>query len=109
LKMTFPSDKPAPFLICYGGWVGTDLPGEKWLIIGSAPKTPLSPVHEARQARGRTRSAWNDGEKVTLDRLQLQQGLGRALRSAEDTAQLIWPANAAFADLGLSETTGRLL
>ena len=102
-------DEPAPFLITYGGWVGTDLPGHKWLVIGSAPKTPISPVHEARQARRRIRSAWDDGEKVTLDRLQLQQGLGRALRSAEDRATVIWPANAAFADLGLDETTGRLV
>ncbi len=100
--------KPALMLITYGGWVGTDLPGDKWLVIGSAPKTPISPVHEARQLRGFSRSAWNDAEKVTLDRLQLQQGLGRALRSAEDRATIIWPANAAFAELGLDETTGRI-
>lgn len=99
----------APMLVTYGGWVGTDLPGEKWLVIGSAPKTPISPVHEARQARRKIRSAWDDAEKVTLDRLQLQQGLGRALRSAEDRCQIIWPANQAFADLGLSEATARLL
>lgn len=104
-----PYEGPPPLLITYGGWVGTDLPGEKWLVIGSAPKTPISPVHEARQARGRIRSAWDDGEKNILDRLQLQQGLGRALRSSEDRAVVMWPANQAFADLGLSEATGRLL
>lgn len=101
--------KLAPMLICYGGWVGLDLPGEKWLVLGSAPKTPIGPVQEARQLRGCIRNAWADGEKCTLDRLQLAQGLGRALRSAECTAQLIWPANMAFAELGLNPDTGRLM
>lgn len=96
-------------LICYGGWVGLDLPGEKWLVLGSAPKTPIGPVQEARELRGKIRSAWNDGEKVTLDTLQLEQGLGRALRSAEDTAQVIWPNNNAFSELGLDPSTGRLV
>ena len=99
---------PAPMLVCYGGWVGTDIPGEKWLVIGAAPKTPLSPVNEARALRGRIRNPWADPEKTTLDRLQLAQGLGRALRSKDDTAVLIWPTNGAFADLGLDPTTGRL-
>jgi hypothetical protein len=96
-------------LICYGGWVGLDLPGEKWLVLGSAPKTPIGPVQEARELRGFIRNAWVDGEKVTLDRLQLEQGLGRALRSAEDTCQLIWPDNGAFSELGLDPATGRIL
>lgn len=99
---------PAPMLVCYGGWVGTDIPGDKWLVIGAAPKTPITPVNEARAARGRVRNAWQDPEKCCLDRLQLAQGLGRALRSDTDTAVLIWPANGAFAELGLSTTTGRL-
>jgi len=102
------ADNYAPMLICYGGWVGTDLPGEKWLVIGSAPKTPISVVCEAQQARGRIRSAGADDEEVTLDRLQLAQGLGRALRTPEDTCCLMWPANGAFSELGLSPVTGRL-
>lgn len=97
----------APFLVCYGGWVGTDIPGEKWLVIGQAPKTPLAPYIEERQNR-RMGAGWNDYEKVTLDRLQLAQGLGRALRSAEDRAVVIWPNNAAFRQLGMDPTTGQL-
>jgi Rad3-related DNA helicase len=97
----------APFLVCYGGWVGTDIPGEKWLVIGQAPKTPLAPYIEERQAR-KLGAGWNDYEKVTLDRLQLAQGLGRALRSAEDRAVIIWPNNAAFKQLGLDPATGQL-
>lgn len=97
----------APFLVCYGGWVGTDIPGEKWLVIGQAPKTPLAPYIEERQAR-KMGGGWNDYEKVTLDKLQLAQGIGRALRSAEDRAVLIWPNNAAFKQLGLDPATGHL-
>lgn len=97
----------APFLVCYGGWVGTDIPGEKWLVIGQAPKTPLAPYIEERQAR-KMGGGWNDYEKITLDRLQLAQGLGRALRSAEDRAVLIWPNNSAFRQLGLDPATGQL-
>lgn len=99
----------APMLITYGGWVGTDIPGDKWLVLGSAPKTPITPVYEARQLRGKTRSAWNDFEKRSLDRLQLQQGLGRALRTPTDNAQIIWPANNAFSELGMSPETGRIV
>jgi Rad3-related DNA helicase len=98
---------PAPMLISYGGWVGTDLPGEKWLVLGSAPKSPISPHHEARQMRGRG-NAWNDGEKMSLDRTQLAQGLGRALRSESDIATLIWIDSQAFRDLGLDRHTGRI-
>jgi hypothetical protein len=98
----------APMLVTYGGWVGADLPGEKWLVIGSAPKSPVQPHHEARQIRGFTRSAWDDGEKASLDRTQLAQGLGRALRSNTDTATLIWIDSQAFRDLGLDATTGRI-
>lgn len=97
----------APFLVCYGGWVGTDIPGEKWLVIGQAPKTPLAPYIEERQLR-KMGAGWNDYEKVTLDRLQLAQGLGRALRSAEDRALIIWPNNSAFRQLGLNPLTGQL-
>jgi len=96
-----------PFLVCYGGWVGTDIPGEKWLVIGQAPKTPLAPYIEERQNR-KLGAGWNDYEKVTLDRLQLAQGLGRALRSAEDRAVVIWPNNSAFRQLGLDPATGQL-
>ncbi len=102
-----PLDAIAPMLVCYGGWVGTDLPGEKWLVIGSAPKSPISPHHEARQLRGRG-SAWNDAEKISLDRTQLAQGLGRMLRSNTDTGTLIWIDSQAFRDLGLCATTGRV-
>lgn len=97
----------APFLVCYGGWVGTDIPGEKWLVIGQAPKTPLAPYIEERQNR-KMGAGWNDYEKVTLDRLQLAQGLGRALRSDSDRAVIIWPNNAAFKQLGLDPATGQL-
>jgi hypothetical protein len=97
----------APFLVCYGGWVGTDIPGDKWLVIGQAPKTPLAPYIEARQER-RLGGGWNDYEKVTLDRLQLAQGIGRAQRTAEDRAVVIWPANAAFAQLGMNPATGNV-
>jgi Rad3-related DNA helicase len=97
----------APFLVCYGGWVGTDIPGEKWLVIGQAPKTPLAPYIEERQNR-KLGGGWNDYEKVTLDRLQLAQGLGRALRSDRDRAVVIWPANAAFKQLGLDPATAQL-
>lgn len=91
----------APMLVSYGGWVGTDLPGNKWLVLGSATKSPLGPHHEARALRGLTRSAWNDREKSALDRLQLAQGLGRALRTMTDRAVVIWPATQAFGELGL--------
>lgn len=97
----------APFLVCYGGWVGTDIPGEKWLVIGQAPKTPLAPYIEERQNR-KLGGGWNDYEKITLDRLQLAQGLGRALRTPEDRALVIWPNNQAFRQLGLDPATGHL-
>lgn len=99
---------PMPMLVCYGGWVGTDLPGEKWLVIGSAPKSPVCPHHEARQQRRYIRSAWDDSEKAALDQTQLAQGLGRALRSKDDTAVLVWQDTQAFRDLGLNRETGRI-
>jgi Rad3-related DNA helicase len=97
----------APFLVCYGGWVGTDIPGDKWLVIGQAPKTPLAPYIEERQARG-LGAGWNDYEKITLDRLQLAQGIGRAQRTPEDRAVIIWPNNSAFKQLGMNPATGNL-
>lgn len=97
----------APFFVTYGGWVGTDIPGEKWLVIGQAPKTPLAPYIEERHNRG-FGGGWNDYEKITLDRLQLAQGLGRALRTVEDRALVIWPNNLAFQQLGLDPETGHL-
>jgi hypothetical protein len=96
-----------PFFVTYGGWVGTDIPGDKWLVVGQAPKTPLAPYIEERQAR-KMGGGWNDYEKLTLDRLQLAQGLGRALRTQEDRAVVIWPNNAAFRQLGLDPTTGHM-
>ena len=98
---------PGAFLVTYGGWVGTDIPGQKWLILGSIPKSPLSAAVEGRAAQNRT-SPWNDYERNALDRLQLQQGLGRALRTAEDQAVLIWVNNQASRDAGLNPQTGRL-
>jgi len=97
----------APFFVTYGGWVGTDIPGDKWLVVGQAPKTPLAPYIEARAER-KMGGGWNDYEKLTLDRLQLAQGLGRALRTPEDRAVVIWPNNRAFRQLGLDPTTGHL-
>ena len=98
---------PAPFLVTYGGWVGVDVPGNKWLIIGSVPKSPLSAAVESRAAANRT-SPWNDYERNALDRLQLAQGLGRALRTAEDQAVLIWQNNQAARDAGINPSTGRM-
>lgn len=97
----------APFLCLYSGWVGTDLPGEKWLILGSATRSPLGPVHEARKLR-RMGGGWSDREKVIGDRVKLQQGLGRALRSPEDKAIIIWTENRVFSDMGLCPKTARL-
>jgi Rad3-related DNA helicase len=97
----------APFFVTYGGWVGTDIPGDKWLVVGQAPKTPLAPYVEERQNR-KMGGGWNDYEKLTLDRLQLAQGLGRALRTPEDRAVVIWPNTSAFRQLGLDPTTGHL-
>jgi Rad3-related DNA helicase len=97
----------SPFFVTYGGWVGTDIPGDKWLVVGQAPKTPLAPYIEERQAR-KMGGGWNDYEKLTLDRLQLAQGLGRALRTPEDRAVVIWPNTSAFRQLGLDPTTGHL-
>jgi hypothetical protein len=102
-----PLESPVPaFFVTYGRWVGIDLPGPKWLVLGSVPKAPLSPYHEARAAR-RGGSPWNDPENAATERLQLKQGLGRALRSADDTATIIWTANRAAADLGLNPKTAR--
>lgn len=98
---------PAPFILLYSGWVGTDLPGEKWLILGSATRSPLGPVHEARKHR-RMGGGWSDREKVIGDRVKLQQGLGRALRSPEDRAIVIWTENRVFSDMGLCPKTARL-
>lgn len=98
---------PAPFLVTYGGWVGVDVPGNKWLIIGSVPKSPLSAAVESRAAANRT-SPWCDYERNALDRLQLAQGLGRALRTAEDQAVLIWQNNQAARDAGINPSTGRM-
>jgi Rad3-related DNA helicase len=100
------ADTP-PFLVCYGGWVGTDIPGDKWLVLGQAPKTPLAPYIEARQER-RLGGGWNDYEKITLDRLQLAQGIGRAQRTPEDRAVVIWPNNTAFKQLGMNPATGNI-
>lgn len=95
------------FIVTYGGWVGTDIPGQKWLILGSIPKSPLSAAVEGRAAQNRT-SPWNDYERNAMDRLQLAQGLGRALRSVDDQAVLIWVNNQAARDAGLDPRTGRL-
>jgi Rad3-related DNA helicase len=96
-----------PFLITYGGWVGTDIPGHKWLILGSVPKSPLTAAAEGRALATRT-SPWNDFERNAMDRLQLAQGLGRALRTPEDQAVLIWVNSQAARDAGLDARTGRL-
>ena len=102
-------DQAAPMLVCYGGWVGLDIPGHKWLVIGSAPLTPLTPVFEARAARSDERvSAWQDFEKQAAAATQLKQGLGRLLRSAEDSGRLIWPLTYPFQDLGLNPKTGQM-
>ena len=98
---------PGAFIVTYGGWVGTDIPGQKWLILGSIPKSPLSAAAEGRAAHNRT-SPWNDFERNAMDRLQLAQGLGRALRSVDDQADLIWVNNQAARDAGLDPRTGRL-
>lgn len=98
---------PKSFLVTYGGWVGVDIPGAKWLILGSIPKSPLSAAVESRAAANRT-SPWCDYERNALDRLQLAQGLGRALRTAEDQAVLIWCNNQAARDAGIDPKTGRL-
>lgn len=106
-KAPVPEGAPAPFLVTYGGWVGVDVPGNKWLILGSIPKSPLSAAVEARAVVNR-QSPWNDFERWALDRLQLAQGLGRALRSATDQAVLIWTNNQAARDAGINPATGRL-
>ena len=98
---------PGAFLVTYGGWVGVDVPGNKWLILGSIPKSPLSAAVEARAVANR-QSPWNDFERHALDRLQLAQGLGRALRTPEDQAVLIWQNNQAARDAGINPATGRL-
>lgn len=98
---------PGALVVTYGGWVGLDFPGQKWLILGSVPKSPLSAAVEGRAAQNRT-SPWNDFERNALDRLQLAQGLGRALRTPEDQAVLIWVNNQAARDAGLDPRTGRL-
>lgn len=98
---------PGALLCLYSGWVGTDLPGEKWLILGSATRSPLGPVHEARKLR-RMGGGWSDREKVIGDKVKLQQGLGRALRSPEDRAIVIWTENRVFSDMGLCPKTARL-
>jgi Rad3-related DNA helicase len=98
---------PGAFVATYGGWVGLDFPGQKWLILGSIPKSPLSAAVEGRAAQNRT-SPWNDFERNALDRLQLAQGLGRALRTEKDQAVLIWQNNQAARDAGLDPRTGRL-
>jgi Rad3-related DNA helicase len=97
----------SPMLITYGGWVGTDIPGNKWLILGSIPKSPLTAAAEGRALANRT-SPWNDYERNASDRLQLAQGLGRALRTPEDQAVLMWVNNQAARDAGLNPRTGRL-
>ena len=99
--------RPSPFILAYSGWVGTDIPGTKWLILGSAPLSPLGPVHEARQLRGKG-GGWNDKHKVTANRVRLKQGLGRALRSPEDKAVVIWTHTGPFDRLGLDPNTGRV-
>jgi Rad3-related DNA helicase len=99
--------EPAPFVVTYGGWVGLDMPGNKWLIIGSVPKSPLSAAVESRAALNR-KSPWDDFERNALDRLQLAQGLGRALRTATDQAVLIWQNNQAARDAGINPKTGRM-
>jgi Rad3-related DNA helicase len=98
---------PGCFVVTYGGWVGLDLPGQKWLILGSIPKSPLSAAVESRAAMNRT-SPWSDYERNALDRLQLAQGLGRALRTETDQAVLIWQNNSAARDAGINPKTGRL-
>jgi Rad3-related DNA helicase len=98
---------PGAFLVTYGGWVGVDIPGAKWLILGSIPKSPLSAAVEARAAANR-KSPWNDYERLACDRLQLAQGLGRALRTPEDQAVLIWQNNQAARDAGINPQTGRM-
>lgn len=98
---------PRPVLITYGGWVGTDLPGQKWLVLGSVPKSPLTAAAEGRALASRT-SPWNDFERAAMDRLQLAQGLGRALRTPTDQAVLIWVNNQAARDAGLDPRTGRM-
>jgi Rad3-related DNA helicase len=96
-----------PVLVTYGGWVGTDVPGTKWLVLGSVPKSPLTAAAEGRALLART-SPWNDYERAAMDRLQLAQGLGRALRTPQDRAVVIWVNNQAARDAGLDPRTGRM-
>lgn len=98
---------PEPVLVTYGGWVGTDVPGQKWLVLGSVPKSPLTAAAEARALAARS-SPWNDYERAACDRLQLAQGLGRALRTPTDQAVLIWVDGPAAREAGLDPRTGRL-
>ncbi len=98
---------PPTFLLAYSGWVGVDIPGAKWLVLGSSTKSPLNALYTARKLR-RIGGGWQDADKVTADSIRLQQGLGRALRSAEDRAVVIWTDNAAFQEAGMDVRTGRL-
>jgi Rad3-related DNA helicase len=98
---------PGAFLATYGGWVGTDIPGQKWLVMGSIPMSPLSAAVEGRAAAKR-QYPWYDFERNALDRLQLCQGLGRALRTPQDQAVLIWVDNQAARGAGLNPKTGRV-
>lgn len=97
---------PGAFVATYGGWVGLDFNEKhKWLILGSIPKSPLSAAVEGRAAQNRT-SPWNDFERNALDRLQLQQGWGRALRAEDNQCVVLWQNNQAARDAGLDPRTG---
>jgi Rad3-related DNA helicase len=97
---------PGAFVVTYGGWVGLDFnEPHKWVIFGSVPKSPLSAAVEGRAAQNRT-SPWQDFERNALDRLQLQQGWGRALRAADNQCAMIWVNNQAARDAGLDPKNG---
>jgi hypothetical protein len=83
----------AGVVISYGGWTGFDRPGSKWLVLGSAPVSPL-PVWAAGN--------WNNVEKTSADKMRLAQGIGRALRCETDRAVLIWQDHRSFRSLGLT-------
>lgn len=100
--------RPGSILVTYGGWVGTDIPGNKWLVLASVPKSPIGPAAETRAIMAR-QSAWDDYERAALDRLKLAQGLGRALRTPEDQAVVIFQNNAAARELGLCPKTARMI
>lgn len=97
-----------PMLICAGGWEGIDMPGMIGdLVIARLPRPPRSDFWQSAYRAASPSTSPAEAERLDLIRIgqitrqKLHQGIGRAIRTASDSAT-VWIADKRF---GISPTT----